>query len=268
LRAALLRREGGMVQTGPGGIQREIAVVKQAVNQLEKVFGDDRTVTLQWFQLGLERAMSVARVERLDGKGHGTGWLVQSSDFFPPASFPDGPRLLLLTNAHVVNQEGTGGALSPDDARANFQALHQMCEFAPKVVWSSPPDALDATFLEFRGTPPTAKSLPLFEKTVRLTEPPSRMYIIGHPGGSDLQLSLHDNLLLGCNDRLLHYRTPTEGGSSGSPVFEAQAWRVVGLHHAGGTLERLDGTQPPYEANEGISIRAIRAALADGPAPV
>ena len=70
--------------------------------------------------------------------------------------------------------------------------------------------------------------MPIFERAVRLTTPPSRLYVIGHPGGRDLELSLHDNHLLGCNDRLLHYRTPTEAGSSGSPVFEADGWRVVG----------------------------------------
>jgi hypothetical protein len=43
-------------------------------------------------------------------------------------------------------------------------------------------------------------------------------------------------------------------------VFEADAWQVVGLHHAGGTFQRLDGGTPPYDANEGISIRAIRDA--------
>jgi V8-like Glu-specific endopeptidase len=75
-------------------------------------------------------------------------------------------------------------------------------------------------------------------------------------------LSLQDNLLLGCNEWLLHYRTPTEGGSSGSPVFEDEGWQAVGLHHAGGTFERLDGTRPPYQANEGITVLAIRAAIA------
>jgi hypothetical protein len=44
-------------------------------------------------------------------------------------------------------------------------------------------------------------------------------------------------------------------------VFEAGDWRAVALHHAGGTLERLDGTQPPYDANEGISLAAIREAI-------
>jgi hypothetical protein len=40
----------------------------------------------------------------------------------------------------------------------------------------------------------------------------------------------------------------------------AEAWQVIGLHHAGGVLEQLDPGQPEYEANEGIRLRAIRDA--------
>jgi hypothetical protein len=269
LRAAKLRREGGGIETRPAEVQAEINAVQQAIVnlqnhprvQLEKVFGEDRTVTLQWYQKGLERTKSVARVEKLNGKGHGTGWLVKAADFFPPEMVVAMPPVLLLTNAHVVNADGSGGALQPDEARANFQGLNTVFEF-DRVVWSSPPEKLDATFLAFAGSAvPASEPIPIAAKRVRFTEPAARMYIIGHPGGRDLELSLHDNLLLGCKDPLLHYRTPTEGGSSGSPVFEALDWRAVALHHAGGTYERLDGQQPPYEANEGITVLAIREAI-------
>jgi len=95
-----------------------------------------------------------------------------------------------------------------------------------------------------------------------MTQPPAnvqRLYIIGHPAGGDLQFSIEDNHLLGCDDTLLHYRTPTEPGSSGSPVFEAEDWRVVALHHAGSeNLASLDGVSGTYKANEGIAIRAIK----------
>jgi Trypsin-like peptidase domain/Tetratricopeptide Repeats-Sensor len=260
LRAARLQREGGSLNTSPSEVQPTIDRVREASKQLEKVFGSDGTVTLEWYAKGLERVKAVARVDRLDGKGHGTGWLVRTDDFFPKGSVPGNPRLLLLTNAHVVNQEGRGGALSPDDARANFQAEKRVLQFEPKVVWSSPSDKLDATFLIVRDLPPDAPSLPIFEGHITLADPPPRLYIIGHPGGRGVELSLQDNVLLGCTDRLLHYRTPTEPGSSGSPVFESLEWRVAALHHAGGLLNRLTGAPPPYEANEGITVSAIKAA--------
>jgi hypothetical protein len=165
----------------------------------------------------------------------------------------------LLTNSHVVSRPGGNGALQPDQVQANFQGLKSILDFEEAPVWSSPPDRLDATFLAFRNGSPAAEPMPLYEQQVSVVEPPARVYIMGHPRGRDLELSLHDNKMLGCSDRLLHYRTPTEPGSSGSPVFEADAWKVVALHHAGGLLDRLDGTDK-YEANEGIVIRSIQEA--------
>ena len=87
-------------------------------------------------------------------------------------------------------------------------------------------------------------------------DPAPRLYVIGHPNGSDLQFSLQDNCLLDCDDPFLHYRTPTIKGNSGSPVFEMDDWQVVALHHAG--VGKLNGRE--NKANEGISILKIQAA--------
>jgi len=129
-----------------------------------------------------------------------------------------------------------------------------------EALWSSPFTDLDATFVILDEVP-KAPPLELFKRDVRVPQPPeaARLYIIGHPMGGDLQFSIEDNHLLACNEKLLHYRTPTEPGSSGSPVFESDDWRVVALHHGGGpALKRIDGVDGTYEANEGISIRAIQ----------
>ena len=61
-------------------------------------------------------------------------------------------------------------------------------------------------------------------------------------------------------ERLVHYRTPTDPASSGSPVFNTE-WQVIGLHHGGSTkTPRLHGPGD-YEANEAISLSAIREAM-------
>jgi hypothetical protein len=96
-----------------------------------------------------------------------------------------------------------------------------------------------------------------------------RVYIIGHPGGREISFSFEDNLLLDyeiddvgshlpCR---VHYRAPTEYGSSGSPVFDA-SWGLIGVHHAGGRLmPMLNGKREVYDANEGLWIGAIRRAM-------
>jgi hypothetical protein len=255
LRAAAVRGENGALITAAANVDREIEKVKEAQTKLESNFGVDKTVTLKWYLTGLERTKSVARVERLDGRGHGTGWLVRAEDFFA-----DRTGLLLLTNAHVVDATGAGGALTPGQARANFQGLDTTFELADTIVWSSPATRLDATFLAFKNAVPAAAPMPIASQAVELDVPPQRVYIMGHPDGRDLEFSLHDNKLVDIAQSFLRYRTPTEHGSSGSPVFEHLGWQVVALHHAGEPSPGADGKKPAYEANEGIAMSALRTA--------
>jgi V8-like Glu-specific endopeptidase len=87
----------------------------------------------------------------------------------------------------------------------------------------------------------------------------TNVYVVGHPRGAGLQISLHDSRLLDIDDdeHLIHYRTPTDPGSSGSPVFNS-SWEVVALHHGGSTTAPKFRGGGNYEANEGISLHAIR----------
>ncbi len=250
LRAALLSREGSTVNL----------TAQEVRSDLEKVFGADKFQAVSWYKTGLERCGAVARIERRSGMGYGTGWLVRAQDFFPGDN-----SLLLITNTHVISPTPYPHALLPSQARANFQMLGKKIDIEDEdVVWSSPVGKFDATMIRLKGDFTQAVPLPLSSAKVQLADPPPRLYIIGHPGGGDLAFSLQDNYLIACSDRLLHYRTPTEGGSSGSPVFEPEDWRVVALHHAGkAEMERLDGQSGTYEANEGIVIQAIQQAVHD-----
>ncbi len=102
--------------------------------------------------------------------------------------------------------------------------------------------------------------------------------VVGHPMGRLKEIAVRDNALVQRLDDFLHYRTDTEPGNSGSPVFNDQ-WEVVALHHQGvpntdrqGRILRKDG-QPwrrgidsddtvDYVSNEGARISSILKHLA------
>ncbi|MEM7050963.1 MAG: endonuclease [Acidobacteriota bacterium] len=72
-----------------------------------------------------------------------------------------------------------------------------------------------------------------------------RLNIIQHPGGDPQKVVVHDNTLVDVFDDFVHYRADTQGGSSGSSVFNNR-WDLVALHHAAvGSL------------NEGVRISRI-----------
>lgn len=254
LRSAHLAKAGAVSQGHPKELKAEAQALADNMEHLEAVFGTDKAQTYKWYKQGLDQCDSIARIERRNGQGHGTGWLVKAEDFFPGE-----PGLLVLTNEHVISEVPNPLAIPPQACQVNFQAMDEVLEVEEKVRWSSPYTRLDATFLKLKQEP-KAPPLVLHKLAVKMEEPRPRMYIVGHPQGRDLELSLQDNELLACNDTLVHYRTPTEPGSSGSPVFEAHAWQVVALHHKGkANMKRIDGQDGFYQANEGVSILKIQS---------
>ena len=255
LRTGHLEKSGAMAEGDPKQLKAEANALDDNMKNLEAIFGPDRMQTYKWYKQGLERCDSIARIERRNEQGHGTGWLVKATDFFPGM-----PGVLVLTNDHVITSPETPNKLAifPKDCRVNFQAMGEKLDVEDAVYWSSPYTELDATFLKLKQEP-KAPPLELHTSAVQMCEPPPRMYIIGHPRGRDLEISMQDNYLVACNDALVHYRTPTEPGSSGSPVFEAEEWKVVALHHKGKeNMKRIDGKDGFYQANEGVAIMRIQ----------
>jgi Trypsin-like peptidase domain len=87
----------------------------------------------------------------------------------------------------------------------------------------------------------------------------AKVMVVGHPDGGDLSFSVVDHELddSPCDlPRRIHYRTPTEPGSSGSPVFHHETLEVVGLHRTGRAWPRANQDEV-YEANEAVSMRSL-----------
>ncbi|MBU4264135.1 MAG: serine protease [Proteobacteria bacterium] len=82
---------------------------------------------------------------------------------------------------------------------------------------------------------------------------PQLIYVIGHPRGGELAVSMYDNDLAGYAPPYVRYRSPTEGGSSGLPIFNRQLG-LFAVHH-----RALDAEQ----VNEGVLFNPIAAALAN-----
>jgi hypothetical protein len=257
LRAALLQREGGEVTVSTSDLGLGALNRMGADPSLEKVFGAERFQSVGWFREALERCRAVARIEDEYGVGIGTGFLVDGTALHQAL-----PPVVLMTNAHVIPDY-----LAPDDAFLTFRGLDDDTTSDRRyklddILWSSPRDALDATIVSLETTPPgvtpcsTARRLPPLGMS-----PPPRAFIVGHPSGEvQPMFSIQDNLMLDYDATRVHYRAPTEPGSSGSPVFDRR-WKLIALHHSGSDQMPMLHGGGTYQANEGIWVGCIKEAL-------
>jgi V8-like Glu-specific endopeptidase len=270
LRSAVLGRDGGAVVVDPRDARADrsagiVGYESSKGKSLEAVLGRERYKGMNWWLTGLERCRAVARIENTFADAIGTGFLVGGKQLSPEL-----PDLVLVTNGHVLPE-----SLPYGEACAVFHGLvgdSGSTKRSFDVIrwwWYQPSKApdLDVTILELNGYPAQVTPIPLALGMPRLdakTKP--RAYVIGHPSGWDTpQFSLQDNLLIDYDDPLVHYRSPTEPGSSGSPVFDS-TWSLIAVHHAGGLeTPKLHGEGGTYPANEGISVSAIKAKLLERP---
>lgn len=231
---------------------------------IERVQGSNDLVAVNYFELGLQAARAVCRIQIRDamgyGKGYGTGFLVAPN--------------LLLTNNHVLDK--------PDMAIKSFAEFNfeDDINFLPKptklftllpgelfytdsnldfTLVAVSPSATDGTTLDNFG------ALKLIEETGKAL-PDEYLSIIQHPLGNAKQVAVRENELLWFDDNWVHYSTDTQPGSSGSPVFNDQ-WFVVALHHSGvpkkdssGRIVKKNG-EVVWVANEGVRISRIYNAL-------
>jgi V8-like Glu-specific endopeptidase len=280
------------LQKAPG--QGALAGVTGAsADALQKKFGENSPIARRTIRRKMQLSSAVCRITGPRGgrtTGIGTGFAIQGDLLF--AGW--GPDPVIVTNHHVVSSTGTMGGRRADVCKAEFMSdedLPQEVSFAG-VLWESNIEAHDITILKPAGKLP-ASVIPLNELVTAGLGPHARdetgigrCYVIGYPDADELAFSLADNIMLDhdgpeeclidkdADGRLVcrgarpdptrvHYRTPTVGGNSGSPVFDADTITLLGVHHAGARdMRKLNDKPGIYAANEGIWIYSIREAIA------
>lgn len=239
LQAEVLARSGGQ-SLDVSHARAELQAIDSEAEMLEAVLGDEKYKTLEWYRTGLMRASGVARIGFEATRGQGTGVLVEL-----------GGEQFLVTNHHVIPTRIT----EIERAVVTFESLDRKKYRVKELLWTSPIPQLDATILrldkEVKGVEPP----PLCAELPDIADKP-RVYVIGHPMGGTMSFSISDNALIDHRAPKVHYRAPTDPGSSGSPVFDA-TWALLALHHAGDeNMPRLHG-DGAYPANEGLFMNAI-----------
>jgi S1-C subfamily serine protease len=262
LNATLLHREGGSLTISTTELAQQKAPDPAYVDHLQAILGNDGFRTYEWYIKGLKACSAVARIGETSEVGVGSGFLLDGAR----VSAALAGKIVLLTNAHVISDDPrhNRGSLTPGRSVATLEIVDKTMELKfERVICSSSIQDLDASILAFDDS--TQTELQKHRDSIcsyPIANPPApdgkqRVYIIGHPNGGILQISLQDNIFLACNDRFMQYRTPTEHGSSGSPVFN-ENWELIGIHHAGGdNMPLLNLPGCTGKANEGILISAI-----------
>jgi V8-like Glu-specific endopeptidase len=100
--------------------------------------------------------------------------------------------------------------------------------------------------------PPGTTSLTIAPATAAITTQ-TALFILQHPLGQPQQGAFGKLVQAGNQAGIIHYRTPTEPGTSGAPVLNRQNWQVLALHQ---------GESPDLELRQGCLMAHILADLA------
>jgi endonuclease G len=160
-------------------------------------------------------------------------------------------RLLVTLNGQKIY--GTGFRIGPDLLLTNHHVLISKAGVPATAVeaWFGYEQTFDGAHLEYAvvaGRPDTiigrldhdwavirVDAFPDGTPTIALTgakpvDVDDRVYIVQHPNGGVKKIGMIHNVVRYTDDNVVQYWTDTEGGSSGSPVFN-ESWELVALHH-------------------------------------
>ena len=270
-----LKSKGVVAVEDPEQIARYRALANAAaLMPAERIIGDDDRKTQPENEQERKAGIPVARIVKIMGDGispvgFGTGFMVS----------PD----LLLTNNHVLpsrrSVSGIGANFGYDFVKDGGGAVQNGDVYELDDDFYVTDRLLDYTLVRVKRRSLSGKDLteqgfhPLiqFKGKILRGKP---VNIIQHPMGGGKKYATSGNELVDLLPDFLHYRTDTEPGASGSPVF-SEFWETVALHHSGVPKMRdgkiIDVFDKPWDgkvaddvdwvSNEGVRISKILADL-------
>ncbi|ACU60940.1 trypsin-like serine peptidase [Chitinophaga pinensis] len=163
---------------------------------------------------------------------------------------------MLLTNWHVLHHETNGTKASAATAEFLFDDSHANSSVKIPCDVNTIVTSQEDDWAIIRSTQPLEDNWPIIALS-KAVAPQNNIaaYIIQHPGGESKRVGFVRNQVSDFNDRVVHYLTDTQRGSSGAPVFDENG-NLFGLHHAGGRPQTIVG-KPPLVKNEGILISKV-----------
>jgi endonuclease G len=226
---------------------------------LERVIGTRDILQITFLHQALAAARPVCRLRlrsHTPGElGFGTGFLVAPG--------------VLLTNHHVLDSAETA-TLSFAEFEAeldpNFvERTNRVFNLLPAKLFVTDPD-LDFTFVAVNSLSSDGTPLADFRWLTLLRESGKGLHgewatIIQHPGGETKQIVVRDNMIVvlpekvreSIGEAFLHYKSDTEPGSSGSPVFNDQ-FEVIALHHKAVPEYNHQGRPLALDSNTGKKV--------------
>ena len=223
----------------------------------ERIIDEDDLEPVWFLERGAQIQRSIARVVLTKphssfppGTGWATGFMVSPS--------------LFLTNNHVIRNKAFAKKirmqfnyqLGPDGTEQPTESFFPLENDVFRTNF-----ALDYTLIRLQPLQSAADGEPKLPGerwgVIQLNDNPTfrekqHFNIIQHPAGRRKEVALQDNEIDKLFTNVVLYKSDTEPGSSGSPVFD-NLWQLVALHHAGGEQDATG----KFVNNEGIRIDRI-----------